>query len=312
MSTLYLPYLDVSVNALWSDWQNYPNGRPNPLYAKRANDERIDGLMLSFITLSVQRTACWAAQPTMPISWVAPLTRELKANKRRVHVSFGGAANADISTQFSVEELEKTYLQVIDDLQADGLDFDLENGLYNVERICQALQRVQAKKPHVMISFTLPVMPDGLTSTGQAIVTTAKRYGLLFVLNGMAMDYYQAQYANQMGKAAEQAADSLAHYLDALYQGAPRPGVAVTPMIGMNDDRSTFTLRDAKNLGRYARHAGLSFIGAWSYNRDVPSSSASVGILFSGNPEQRQTGEYGLCFMEGIHPRRPFYKKRNS
>lgn len=36
MNTLFTPYIDVTINALWSDWQNYPNGRPNSLYSKQA------------------------------------------------------------------------------------------------------------------------------------------------------------------------------------------------------------------------------------------------------------------------------------
>lgn len=65
MVTRYTPFIDVSVNADWGDWENYPNGRPNPLYSQNAIEWKTDGLILAFITLAAaNNTACWAAQPS--------------------------------------------------------------------------------------------------------------------------------------------------------------------------------------------------------------------------------------------------------
>ncbi|EFV5117738.1 hypothetical protein H3N91_003243 [Salmonella enterica] len=65
MNTLFTPFIDVTVNAEWSDWQHYPNGRPNPLYSQEAIEWGVSGLVFGFITLSasgspagLRRTPC--------------------------------------------------------------------------------------------------------------------------------------------------------------------------------------------------------------------------------------------------------------
>ena len=68
MKTHYTPFIDVTVNAEWSDWQDYPNGRPNPLYSQEAKAWEVDGLVFGFITLSANKKACWALRDPLIIS----------------------------------------------------------------------------------------------------------------------------------------------------------------------------------------------------------------------------------------------------
>ncbi|HCM1989813.1 TPA: hypothetical protein N3A40_001923 [Salmonella enterica subsp. salamae serovar 30:m,t:-] len=74
-------------------------------------------------------------------------------------------------------------------------------------------------------------MPSGLTSTGLSIVQQARDAGLNFVVNGMAMDYYDPQAAQNMGKAAIDAATSICHQLERMSIQGGFAKVAVTPMI---------------------------------------------------------------------------------
>lgn len=67
MKTLYTPFIDVTVNAEWSDWQDYPNGRPNPLYSQEAKEWEVDGLVFGFITLSANKKH--AGLPGTPCRW---------------------------------------------------------------------------------------------------------------------------------------------------------------------------------------------------------------------------------------------------
>ncbi|QLO86814.1 MULTISPECIES: chitinase [unclassified Citrobacter] len=300
MKTLYTPFIDVTVNAEWSDWQDYPNGRPNPLYSQEAKEWEVDGLVFGFITLSANKKACWAAQDTMPMDWALPLANDLNAAGKKVIISFGGAVNSDISTYFSTFELVEIYQSFIDDYSAYGLDFDLENGQYNISNICEALKVVTKNNPGVAISFTLPTMPTGLTSTGVNIVKQAHNTGLTFVVNGMAMDYYSAQYRADMGKSAVDAARSIASQLASLSVSGGYSAVAVTPMIGMNDDGSMFKLHDADTLATFAKQNGMNFIGIWDFNRDNPSSYTYVDLTTSSNPEQRVAGEYCSHFVNGL------------
>ncbi|WP_336221093.1 glycosyl hydrolase family 18 protein [Citrobacter amalonaticus] len=300
MKTLFTPFIDVTVNAEWSDWQNYPDGRPNPLYSQEAINWNVSGLIFGFVTLSASRKACWAAQDAMPLNWALPLANDLNAANLDVIVSFGGAANSDISSVFSVAELVSTYQQVITDYHAAGLDFDLENGLYDIVKICNALKIIQKDNPKVRLSFTLPTMPTGLTSTGLGIVQKVRDAGLNFTINGMAMDYYDPLVSANMGKAATDAATSICRQLENLSIPGGYSKVAITPMIGMNDDLSMFRLQDSTALATFASQHSLSFLAIWSFNRDNPSSYTYVDLTTSSNPAQRFPGEYCQRFVDGL------------
>lgn len=303
MTTKLTPYIDVTVNATWSDWQNFPAGRPNALYSQQAVQWNVDGLVFGFLTLSPGNKACWAAQDSMPLNWAVPLANELKAANRKVIVAFGGAANPDISTSFSVQELQDTYQSVIDLYHADGLDFDLENGLYDAAKICQAVAGIQSNHPQLQISFTLPVMPDGLTATGKGILQQAKSAGLDFVVNGMAMDYYNGPDDADMAASAIKAATSIGDQLKTLYPSENNlmSRVAITPMIGLNDDSNgMFTLENADRVGQFANSAGMRFVAMWSFNRDNPSSLNHADAVSSSNPEQKVSGEYTQRFRAAL------------
>lgn len=302
MATLFTPFIDVTINAEWSDWQNYPAGRPNPLYFTQAVDWNVDGLVFGFITLSSSNNEpCWGAQPSMPLDWAKPLADDLNAAGKRVIISFGGAANADISTNYSVDELIDAYEATISTYNAAGLDFDLENGLFDIDKITQALVSIQSSHPDVTISFTLPTLPTGLTNVGLGIVSTAADAGLDFVVNGMAMDYYDANFAQNMGQAAIDAATSIANQLQKYYPSSSLDNMfertAITPMIGLNDDLSIFTLSDASQVGDFARDNNLAFVGWWDFNRDNPSRYTYVDLTTTSNPEQTVPGEYAKNFV---------------
>lgn len=295
-----LPYVDVTVNAKWNDWKNYPQGRPNPDYSRYASEWNVDGLIFAFITLSVGKKPCWAAIDAMPVEWATSLATELKQQGKKVIISFGDAANADISTTYSVEQLTKTYNEFITKYSADGLDFDLENRLYNADNICAALKGVQKTNPGIKVSFTLPVMPYGLVQEGLRIITAAKNQGLDFVVNGMAMDYGHGSYPER-GQAAIDAANAMEKQLRDLYKttSGMYSRVAVTPMIGLNDDRGMFKLDDAHKLAQFARKNNLAFLSTWSFNRDTPSAYDYPNAT-SSNPQQKIPGEYALNLVRSV------------
>ncbi|KAK5576394.1 hypothetical protein RB653_007536 [Dictyostelium firmibasis] len=299
--TLHLPFIDVSINAQWSDWEHYPNGRPNPLYSQQVLDYNVDGLVFGFVTLATNGEPCWAAQPTMGMDWALPLAKDIQPSNKKVVISFGGASNQDISIQYSVEKLIETYGKFIDMYQAYGLDFDLENGLFNDKNIALALKSVKSKYPNLVISLTLPTLPTGLTATGLSSVNAFKDQGFDFVVNGMAMDYYDEQWKEKMGDAAIQASTSIKDQLKTLYTSLSDSQlygkVAITPMIGLNDDLSMFTIDDAASVSKFAKSNQMSFTASWDLNRDNPSSFSYVDLQTSSNPDQKESGEYSITFV---------------
>lgn len=108
--TQFAPYIDVSVDAIWDDWKNYPEGRPNPKYSQAAINYGMDMLYLGFLTADVNNNAAWSAQSVMPTAWAAPLSQELIQGNVKIAVAFGGATNRDVSVVQTVDQLVKRIL----------------------------------------------------------------------------------------------------------------------------------------------------------------------------------------------------------
>lgn len=78
----------------------------------------------------------------MPIAWAKPFCDALIEANIKVIVSFGGAANYDVSARQTVDQLIATYQEVIDILGASQLDFDFENDLYDADKTFTALSTI--------------------------------------------------------------------------------------------------------------------------------------------------------------------------
>jgi hypothetical protein len=74
-----------------------------------------------------------------------------------------------------------------------------------------------------------------------------------------------------MGQSAIQAVKNLEHTY-----GIPAGKIAVTPMIGLNDNTTeTYTTADVDTLTSYAASNGLAGLHLWSLDRDTPCASAT-------------------------------------
>src|SRR6201995_271844 len=70
----------------------------------------------------------------------------------------------------------------------------------------------------------------------------------------------------EMGQSSIQAVQNLEHTY-----GIPASKIAVTPMIGLNDNTSeTFTTADVDTLTSYVKSNGLAGLHYWSLDRDTP------------------------------------------
>ncbi|MBT9432371.1 hypothetical protein JZM24_09970 [Candidatus Sodalis endolongispinus] len=303
MNTLFMPYLDVSVNAKWDEGESFPAGRPNPLYAELAAALKTDGLTLSFITLGQDNTPCWSGQTTTPLNWAKPLTDALIDAGLGFKLAFGGASNIDISSVLSEDERLEAYRQAITLYQPRGLDFDLENNQFDMGKISAALARLQPEHPEVQLTLTLPTLPSGLSPEQFTLVEQLAAANVDFIINGMTMDYFQPGVAGEMGQAAKEAAMSIAAQLETLYPNLSEKErfakIGITPMIVRNDDGAMFTLDNAFNVAAFAAQQGLSLLSHWSLNRGNPSHLGYPDSESSSNQDQRVTGEYTSRFLAG-------------
>lgn len=201
----------------------------------------------------------------------------LRAKGGDVRVSFGGASGSELATTCSsADALAAAYGKAVDAYGLTKVDFDVEGGaLPNTAantRRAQAIAKLQSGHPGLDVSYTLPVMPEGLTQDGVDLLANAKSNGVkIDTVNIMAMDYGPA-YSGDMGTYAEQAATATQAQVKGvlgLSDSAAWNAVAVTPMIGVNDVASEiFKVDDASQLVTFAKAKGLGGLSMWSATRD--------------------------------------------
>jgi hypothetical protein len=198
-----------------------------------------------------------------------------------VTISFGGAAGQEAAlTATSAASLQAEYQSVIDRYHVHSLDFDIEGiavqDQHSITLRDQALVGLKAANPGLTISYTLPVLPTGLTADGLNVLASAKHDGLAIdVVNIMAMDYGSAvDNGGQMGLDAIDAAIATENQIAALGLSAK---LGVTPMIGVNDISSeVFSLADAQALLNYAQtDSNVVRLAMWSVARDNGNSAGA-------------------------------------
>ncbi|MEU5522237.1 cellulose binding domain-containing protein [Streptomyces sp. NPDC047860] len=232
---------------------------------------------LAFITDGGGCTPKWGGVSDLGGNAVAGQIGALRAKGGDVRVSFGGAAGSELGTTCdSVDALAAAYTKVVDTYKLTKVDFDVEGGaLPNAAantRRAQAIAKLQKAHPELDVSFTLPVMPEGLTQDGVSLLADAKKNGVrIDAVNIMAMDYGPA-YSDDMGTYAEQAATATQAQIKGvlgLSDSQAWKTVAVTPMIGVNDVvTEIFKVEDATQLVNFAKSKGLGWLSMWSGTRD--------------------------------------------
>ncbi|MFD5146743.1 cellulose binding domain-containing protein [Streptomyces sp. NPDC058401] len=240
---------------------------------------------LAFITSGGACAPLWGGVTELGHDKVAAQIGALRAKGGDVRVSFGGAAGHELALNCgSAQELAAAYGKVIDQYRLTKVDFDIEGAALPDtaanSRRAQAITLLQASHPGLDVAFTLPVMPEGLTQPGVALLADAKKAGVrIDAVNIMAMDYGPA-YSGDMGRYAIQAATATQAQIKGvlgLSDAAAWKAVAVTPMIGVNDVTSEiFTVADATQLVDFASEKGIGRLAMWSATRDQQCAAGSV------------------------------------
>ena len=239
---------------------------------------------LAFITDGGGCTPKWGGVTDLASDGVASQIGALRAKGGDVRVSFGGASGSELATTCSsADALATAYGKAVDAYGLTKVDFDVEGGALpdtaaNTRR-AQAIARLQQLHPDLDVSFTLPVMPEGLTQDGVNLLANAKSNGVsIDTVNIMAMDY-GASYSGDMGTYAEQAATATQAQVKSvlgLSDSAAWKAVAVTPMLGVNDVASEiFKVDDASQLVTFAKAKGLGWLSMWSATRDKQCSGGA-------------------------------------
>ena len=270
---VFAPYVDMGLTV---DWQ----------LTTIQQQSGIKVFTLGFVVGNGGCTPTWGgvgatvANDTLPNgTTILSLVQGVRAAGGDVIISFGGASGTELAQGCStVSSLQAAYQAVLTKYRVNAstpvrLDFDIEGGATtdqaSITRRNQALKALKAANPGLVISYTLPVLPTGLVTSGVNILNSVKADGLsLDVVNVMAMDYGSANdNGGQMGLSAQQAASNTHNQVVAAGLTA---SIGVTPMIGINDvNTEIFQLSDAQSLLNFANaNSYITRIAMWSVARD--------------------------------------------
>lgn len=208
----------------------------------------------------------------------------LQAEGGDVSISFGGYTvdtdSTDLGAACSSASAMATQVEsVVTTMNVTHLDFDIEsNELTNSAdymRTAQALAQVRswasANGTQLTISYTIPVLPTGMTQSGVSVLDAAASSGFKpDIVNVMTMDYGSS--GTEMGAAANQALDAASGQVANAFGVSGSAAYAMlgnTPMIGQNDSPGEiFTLSDASTVESYAASKGIALLSFWSEGRD--------------------------------------------
>jgi len=282
---LFSPYKDVTINMNWNTYQmqSAAGGSVLPVVGSGSLVSTYIP-KLPAITLAFATGACgsetWGG--VSGASWATENVIQLYDANLNYVVSTGGAAGTFTCTSTAGME---SFIARYASPNLVGIDFDIEGGqsASDIQSLVSSAAGAQAEYPKLQFSFTLATLGasdgsyGGVNSLGNTVVEDVLGSGLKnYVINLMTMDFGTASSSVcvvtsgicEMAQSAIQAVKNLEHTY-----GIPASKIAVTPMIGMNDNTAeTFTIADTNTLSSYAVSNGLAGVHFWSLDRDTPCS----------------------------------------
>ncbi|MDR3633988.1 MAG: cellulose binding domain-containing protein [Isosphaeraceae bacterium] len=256
---------------------------------------------LAFIVAGPSNVPAWGGYSTYEVNGgsfdqsIQAQINQVRQLGGDVSVSFGGENGTELAQAItSVSALTAAYQQVITAYGLTHIDFDIEGAAVadnaSIDRRSQAIAALQqaatAAGKTLDVSFTLPVLPTGLTANGLYVLQSALKYGVkISMVNVMAMDFGDSTAPNpqgQMGTYAIDSAQSVYTQLSGLYGTTLSSTqlwgmIAVSPMIGVNDaSDEVFGFSDANQLVAFAEKVGLGGLSFWSLTRDQEDPNGAL------------------------------------
>jgi chitinase len=231
-----------------------------------------------------------------------------------VSISFGGYTTDTNGTDLgnacgSAADAAAQIENVVTTFNVSRLDFDIESSeltnTADITRTSQALAQVKSwasgNGTPLSISYTLPVLPTGLTSDGLAVLTNSQQNNFTpDLVNVMTMDYGSS--GTEMGDAADQALDATAGQLASTYNISSDQAYAMlgsTPMIGQNDSAGEiFTLADASTVESYAASKGIAQLSFWAEGRDNGGCAGSTTASSTCSGVSQNDGDFTTAFQK--------------
>lgn len=258
--------------------------------------KRVAGLDNATLAFAITRGSCALEQDLLN---KLPDARTYVGAGGQLIISFGGQNG--VYAEISCKD-DNQLFNLLEKLMLDSgtrrIDWDVEgHQLLNVEgtaRRTRVLLRLQAKYPDLYTSFTLPGWLRGVDANSMNLLKTTIAAGVkISMVNVMTMSFgienlRTMVVPSTLAQASIMTFRATASQMATLYpnktQAQLHAMMGMTPMIGKNDDGSTFSLVDAKTIADFAKSNEIGLLSYWSFQRDrAQASNASTDLSsFSG------------------------------
>ncbi|AGE56178.1 putative bifunctional chitinase/lysozyme [Paramecium bursaria Chlorella virus NE-JV-1] len=246
---------------------------------------------LAFVTADANKKASWAGVIPLDAQHMLTQIREIRDVGGDVSVSFGGANGIELAEAIGdIDLLVAEYSRVIDMYSLTRIDFDIEGAAVghtkSVDLRNRAIAKLNESYPELQITYCLPVLPIGLTLSGELLARNARKNNArIHSWNGMSMDFGDSAAPDPEGRMASYVIMSCENLrTQILSAGIPNPKIGAIPMIGVNDVQSEILrIVDARKVYEFfKRTPWMSYVGFWSMNRDKPGKDTGANPFDSG------------------------------
>jgi chitinase len=244
----------------------------------------------------------------------------IRARGGDVIMSFGGEAGKELANEIEdPAALEAAYQKVIDQYKFTWLDFDVEGnnldkGKLDSERRNTVLATLQKKNPDLIISFTLPVDPDGISEASQDLLRDAVKKGVKIHSANLMVMYFGKQFIGKGKSEGELGVESANAAYAQLQKIDPSIQVGLCPCLGRNSSLAEiFGIEDAKTLKAFAdKTPWVCSMHYWSINDDaaqprkqriITSTTNETGVVtYTTNRVAVAGGKQGWAFAKIFLP----------
>jgi hypothetical protein len=194
-----------------------------------------------------------------------------------VIISFGGEAGKELANEIDdPAKLEAAYQKVVNQYHFTWLDFDVEGnnldkGKLDSERRNSVLADLQRKNSELIISYTLPVDPNGLSEQSLELLRDAKAKGVKIHSVNLMVMVFGKEFVGK-GKSEGELGIESANVAHAQIQKIdPAIQIGLCPCLGQNGSREEiFGIDDAKTLKAFAdKTPWICSLHYWSINDDA-------------------------------------------
>jgi len=236
-----------------------------------------------------------------------------------VIMSFGGEAGKEMANVIDdPAQLEAAYQKVIDQYHFTWLDFDVEGnnldkGKADSERRNTVLAALQKKNPGLIISYTLPVDPNGISDASQALLADAVKQGVKVHSANLMVMYFGKEFINKGKSEGQLGVDSANTAYAQLQKIDPAIQVGLCPCLGRNGSSAeVFGLADATTLKAFADQTPwVCSLHYWSINDDVPKvrkhradtgGTNATGVVSYHEKRPSEAGPQPWTFVKVFQP----------